>query len=303
LADVNTAVANNTLSGKVSSWVVTANGAYVVSQTYSPGLTLPVMSDFQDGATLTIYTSVLSGNDVYYTSANATPTGGAWNATYLYGGNDTYYENHVLMTYNDIFYGGDGIDTAVLPGKASNYSVQASNYVWDNLNKVGNLSGYIITDTTKLINTLQVNQVERLQFSETNIALDIAPNQTAGSVYMLYQATFNRTPDAGGLGYWIAQVDKGANIITSVGASFVASPEFVAKYGSNPTNASYIDNLYQNVLHRAGDSGGVTYWNQQLNSGAATKAFVLEQFATLAEGAALVAPTIAHGIAYTQWVG
>jgi hypothetical protein len=28
-----------------------------------------------------------------------------------------------------------------------------------------------------------------------------------------------------------------------------------------------------------------------------------EQFATLAEGAALVAPAIAHGIAYQQWVG
>jgi len=57
------------------------------------------------------------------------------------------------------------------------------------------------------------------------------------------------------------------------------------------------------VLHRAGDSGGIAYWNGQLNTGAATKAFVLEQFATLAEGAALVAPTIAHGIAYQQWVG
>jgi len=135
------------------------------------------------------------------------------------------------------------------------------------------------------------------------VALDIGPTQTAGSVYMLYQATFNRTPDAAGLGYWIAQVDKGANIITNVAASFIQSPEFVAKYGSNSSNASYVDNLYQNVLHRAGESGGVAYWNQQLNTGAATKAFVLEQFATLAEGAALVAPAIAHGIAYQQWVG
>jgi hypothetical protein len=222
---------------------------------------------------------------------------------YLYGGNDTYYENHVLMKYADLFYGGDGIDTAVLPGKASNYNIQASNYIWDNLKSIGNLPGYIITDNTKAINTLQVNQVERLSFTDTNVALDIGPTQTAGSVYMLYQATFNRTPDAPGLGYWMAQVDQGANIITTVAATFVTSPEFVAKYGVNPTNASYIDNLYQNVLHRAGESGGVAYWNGQLNTGAATKAFVLEQFATLAEGAALVAPAIAHGIAYTQWVG
>ena len=257
MADVNAAVANNTVSGTVNSFVVTSGGSYVISQTFTPGLSLQAFGAFEDGYTLASYSNTLSGNDVYYTSANATPTGGAWNGFYLYGGNDTFYENHVLMTYNDIFYGGDGIDTAVLPGKASNYNIQGGNNVWDSLNKVANLPGYYITDTTKAINTLQVNQVERLQFTDTMVALDNGPTQTAGSVYMLYQATFNRTPDAAGLGYWIAQVDKGANIITNVAASFVTSPEFVAKYGSNPSNASYVDNLYQNVLHRAGESGGV----------------------------------------------
>jgi len=191
----------------------------------------------------------------------------------------------------DTYTGGLGINTVTYSGSSTTFTLKP------------NGSNFTVSDLANAKGADTLTNIQRLQFSDTNIALDIASNQTAGSVYMLYQATFNRTPDAGGLGYWIAQVDKGANIITSVGASFVASPEFVAKYGSNPTNVSYIDNLYQNVLHRAGDSGGITYWNQQLNSGAATKAFVLEQFATLAEGAALVAPTIAHGITYTQWVG
>jgi len=303
MADANAAVGNNTVSGTVSAFVVTNNGSYVISQTFAPGLSLQAFSAFEDGYTLASYSTTLSGNDVYYTSANATATGGAWNGVYLYGGDDTYYENHVLMTYADIFYGGDGIDTAVMTGKSSNYGVQASNYIWDTLKQVGNLSGFTITDNTKANNTLQVNQVERLQFTDTMVALDNGPTQTAGAVYMLYQATFNRTPDVAGLGYWINAVDKGANIITNVASFFVTSSEFVAKYGANPTNASYVDNLYQNVLHRAGDAGGITYWNTQLNSGAVTKAYVLEQFATLAEGAANVAPTIAHGIAYTQWVG
>lgn len=164
-------------------------------------------------------------------------------------------------------------------------------------------SSTIVIDSSGTFGKDNLANIQRIHFSDTMVALDIGPTQTAGSVYMLYQATFNRTPDAAGLGYWINAVDKGANIIKDVAAAFVTSPEFIAKYGSNPTNASYVDNLYQNVLHRAGESGGVAYWNQQLNSGAATKAFVLEQFATLAEGAALVAPTIAHGIAYQQWVG
>lgn len=52
LADVNAAMTNNTLTGIVNSWVVTNKGAYVISQSYSPGLSLPVFSAFQDGNTL-----------------------------------------------------------------------------------------------------------------------------------------------------------------------------------------------------------------------------------------------------------
>jgi hypothetical protein len=208
---------------------------------------------------------------------------------------DNVVLNDVQSTYsatipNQIIT-GTGSQTVIYSGISSNFAITITG------------STISIVDNSMSLGTHTLTNIQRLQFTDTNVALDIIPTQTAGAIYMLYQATFNRTPDAAGLGYWIAQVDKGANIITTAAASFVQSPEFVAKYGSNPTNASYVDNLYQNVLHRAGESGGVAYWNQQLNTGAATKAFVLEQFATLAEGAALVAPAIAHGIAYTQWVG
>jgi hypothetical protein len=145
--------------------------------------------------------------------------------------------------------------------------------------------------------------VERLKFSDTNVALDIGPSQNAGSVYMLYKAAFNRAPDAGGMGYWLAQKDGGKNIVTDLAQGFVASKEFTDKYGTNPTNAAYVDKLYQNVLGRAGESGGVAYWNKELNEGNRTKAAVLVEFATLAEGASLVAPLIANGIQYQEWVG
>lgn len=159
----------------------------------------------------------------------------------------------------------------------------------------------INTFNTKVLTS--THTISRVIIDGKNIALDIAPNENAGSVYMLYQATFNRKPDAAGLGYWINAVDKGADITKDVAAAFVKSGEFVAKYGSNPTNASYVNNLYQNVLHRPGEAGGVTYWNKALNDGTVTKAAVLEAFATLPEGASLVAADIASGIAYTQWVG
>ena len=211
-----------------------------------------------------------------------------------WAGNDTFYDTNANTSAAHLD-GGLGSNASVYSDKAANYTVSA-------LGSGSFEIQHIVTNSAPNVDDTLIN-ISRLQFTDTMVALDIGPTQTAGAVYMLYQATFNRTPDAAGLGYWIAQVDKGANIVTNVAASFVASPEFVAKYGSNPSNASYVDNLYQNVLHRAGDAGGITYWNTQLNSGAVTKAYVLEQFATLPEGAANVAPTIAHGIAYQQWVG
>jgi len=204
-------------------------------------------------------------------------------------GNDVIYSQ---QNFGSSINGGLGLNTVNYFGAlSSNASVNISG------NAATVLSGSSTYKADDLIS------IERLQFSDTNIALDISPTQTAGSVYMLYQATFNRKPDAAGLGYWINAVDKGANIIKDVASFFVTSPEFVAKYGSNPSNASYVDNLYQNVLHRGGEAGGVAYWNQELNAGRITKAAVLEAFATLPEGASLVAADIAHGIAYTQWVG
>ena len=147
-----------------------------------------------------------------------------------------------------------------------------------------------------------LTNIERLKFSDANIALDIAPSQNAGSVYMLYKAAFNRPSDTSGMGYWIFLKDGGANIVTNIAQGFVNSAEFIAKYGANPSNSSYVNNLYQNVLGRAGESGGVAYWTGEMDAGRVNKAQALVQFATLAEGAALVAPLIANGITYTEWM-
>jgi len=301
MADVNAAIANNTLSGTVSSFVVASGGAYVITQTYSPVLSLPAFNNFQDG-TLPGYISALSGNDVYYTSATATATGGAWNGVYLYGGNDTYYQNHVLMTYSDIFYGGDGIDTAVFLGKASNYKIQAGT-VWDTLKKVSNLPGFTISDNTKTNNTLQINQVERLQFTDTTIALDIDANQIAGSGYMLYKAAFNRTPDVGGLGFWINKMDAGMSY-SDVAKNFVNSAEFKTAFGgANPTVNTLVTKLYNNVLNRTPDAGGLAFWQGKLNNEGWTTADVLGFFSTSGENVTNVTPLIANGIQYQQFVG
>jgi hypothetical protein len=200
--------------------------------------------------------------------------------------------NHVYGTVaNDLIDGGAGVDTYHAMGRSNQFSYEI---LRDSV-KLRDLGGLEGIDT--LMN------VERIKFYEKNIAFDIGPTQNAGSVYMLYKAAFNRLPDASGMGYWLAQKDVGVNIITVIAQGFVNSSEFISKYGSNPTNLSYINNLYQNVLGRTGEAGGVAYWTGEMDAGRVSKAQALVQFATLPEGASLVAPLIASGIQYQEWVG
>jgi hypothetical protein len=202
-----------------------------------------------------------------------------------YGGNDVF----AMQGSNLKIDGGLGIDTAVYSRPQAMFEL-----------KIASNNQATVNSLSRQIDELQ--NVERLKFSDNSVALDIAPIQNAGSVYMLYKAAFNRPSDASGMGYWIFLKDGGANIVTNIAQGFVNSAEFIAKYGANPSNSAYVNNLYQNVLGRAGEAGGVAYWTGEMDAGRVSKAQALVQFATLPEGAALVAPLIANGIQYQEWM-
>lgn len=192
---------------------------------------------------------------------------------------------------NDILDGGAGLDTAIYAAKLSEFSgtIGTQTILIDNIfNRYGRET---------------LTNIERLSFTDTMLALDTGANQTAGSAYMLYQAAFNRTPDLIGLGYWIAQLDGGKDLVNDVANFFISSTEFTSKYGPQSSNADFVNSLYRNVLHRDGETSGVNFWNAQLDKSALSRSEILVDFATLPEGASLVASDITQGIAYTQWVG
>jgi Ca2+-binding RTX toxin-like protein len=139
--------------------------------------------------------------------------------------------------------------------------------------------------------------IERLQFADANLAFDLEGN--AGQTYRLYQAAFNRTPDLGGLGGWIAAMDTGQTP-TQIATSFMASAEFQTLYGANPGNEQLVALLYTNALHRTADAEGLSYWVNQLSSKLQTRAQVLVNFSESTENKASVLPAIANGILYAN---
>jgi Domain of unknown function (DUF4214) len=116
----------------------------------------------------------------------------------------------------------------------------------------------------------------------------------AGPVSRLYLAAFNRIPDQPGLINWVGYAQ--ANSLLSVADTFTASQEFINLYGGL-SDTAYVTALYQNVLGRAPDPGGLANWTGLLASGT-SRGGVLIGFAQSPEGIKLFAPTLRTFLSY-----
>jgi hypothetical protein len=186
---------------------------------------------------------------------------------------------------NDSINGGNGTDTAVFSGNRGDHTITKTT------------TGFTVSSAADGTDTL--TNVERLKFGDATLALDISG--TDGQAYRVYQAAFNRTPDSGGLGFWINSMDNGKPL-SEVAAGFVASAEFKAVYGANPTNAQIVAKLYDNVLHRPGETAGVNFWIGELDSHRRSVAEVLAGFSESAENQAGLIGVIGNGFTYTPFI-
>ena len=54
--------------------------------------------------------------------------------------------------------------------------------------------------------------------------------------------------------------------LIEISSRFIDSNEFKSIYGTNPTNETFITNLYLNVLDRVPDNSGLDWWVDQLDN-------------------------------------
>jgi subtilisin-like proprotein convertase family protein len=208
-------------------------------------------------------------------AGNDTLTGGA--------GNDTLDGGHG----NDIIDGGAGLDTAVYHGARSGYTLTRT------------ASGFTLTDKSAVDGIDQLAQVERIKFTDVALAFDVDGN--GGQAFRIYQAAFNRTPDAAGLGYWMGQMDGGMTLL-DVAKGFVQSSEFKDLYGAAPSDADIVNRFYSNVLHRTADAAGAAFWTKLLDDHSLTTAEVLAQFSESPENKAALVGVTQNGIEYQPFV-
>ena len=185
---------------------------------------------------------------------------------------------------------GSGIDMAI-------YSTQKSN-----ITKTSN--GYSVNGDT-LIN------IERIQFEDADIALDTDGATSAGGIYRLYKATFNREPDTVGLGYWIAQADGDFKDAVRMAEDFTWSEEFQSlynitttdNYGTGTDVSELVTGFYENVLGRAPDVSGLNYYTDVIESHEKTVGRVLAEISDSPENYDNTIELIQNGIQYDLWLG
>ena len=263
----------------VNSFSLSNSGVLIKDQTFTKALNFGDFYKLLYPSSNSDWASLLQGDDVFYTSTNGDDTSN--NQIHLYDGNDTLYENQKLIKYNDIFYGGAGTDTAVFSAKSSYFNIMSSNSIYDDQSKVSNLSGFVISDNTKAVNTLQINQVEKIQFSDFTLdttSLTKTANLSKAalvSIVELYIASFNRAPDSVGLDYWGGRLSDGMSL-QDIAKSFFVQKETVAAYPTTMSTSDFVSAVYNNVLSRGPDTGGLNYWVGQLTNGSVSKdAFLL----------------------------
>lgn len=198
---------------------------------------------------------------------------------------------------------GGGSDREALPAKRLLASAPASNAIQifrggiEDYTIVKTAGGFAVVDKLGIESATDVAATARLRFADVSVAME--GDAVAGQAYRIYKAAFNRAPDYSGLGFWISAMDAGMSL-REVAAGFVGSAEFKSAYGAAPTHRQIVDMLYQNVLGRAGDAGGIVFWLGVLDQGMDTVAGVLAGFSESAENKAALQGTIQSGIIYSE---
>ncbi|MES2901206.1 MAG: DUF4214 domain-containing protein [Pseudomonadota bacterium] len=283
-AAVNYAVVSQPSHGKL---ILDANGSY----SYTPNTGM-MGSDFfsftlkDAGGVTNTYRGFISVRKIVATTAGSAD-GETLTSTSGHDLIDAGAGNDIIMgsAGSDGIDGGSGIDMVQYSGNRSGFALSMAGTTLA-ISKAGGGFDYLA-------------DIERVKFADVALAFDL--NGSGGAAYRVYQAAFDRTPDKGGLGFWMAQMDRGTSQV-EVARGFMQSKEFKDLYGENPTAEQFVGKLYNNVLHRAPEKAGYDFWVSVVASGY-DRAEVLAAFAESGENFAQLLGVMSAGMAYDPFGG
>lgn len=179
-------------------------------------------------------------------------------------GNDTFDS----YSTNDTIEGDTGFDTMIYSSARSNFTITRT------------ADGLSLTDTTSAAGKDDLRNIEQIKFSDAT--LDVEYNDV---VQQLYVAYFGRATDSAAMANFSATL-RGYGASTSIQTlntayssdsqirdlinTFGTSTESNNLYSGDTT--AFVTAVFQNVLNRAPQSSGLTFWRDAIDSGALTRA-------------------------------
>lgn len=127
---------------------------------------------------------------------------------------------------------------------------------------------------------------------------------TASDLQQLYIGYFGRAADQEGLNFWLDAINNGGLSLANVHASFVQSAEYNAQY-EGMTVAQKVAAVYENVLGRVADEGGLEFWTNAITTGVITEDQLIEGLLSglSANDAAIISNKIVVANYYTSAKG
>lgn len=162
----------------------------------------------------------------------------------------------------DFFDGGLGLDTVVYSGPQERYTI----------NKTGNR--YVVSEPTGSDDTDYLSNIERLQFSNGKVALDVE-NGNAGEAAKLIGALLGPTyvKDKALAGIVINLLDQKytSDTIANLG---LATPMFLSMAGSS-SNTDFVKQVFNNVVGRPPSPSESSTYVNMLDAGTSQSALAL----------------------------
>lgn len=271
-------------SGKVTvaagAEVVLINSSDTVTTTLTPPANAPVLI-FQGkgGVNATITDGASAGTP--HAGVDRVVIGSAGNDKITIA--DAKNTQIILGSGNSTVTGGAGADTIV--AGLGNSTVSGGKN--DVVQLAGNAEDYEVTvDNGRAVVTNnatdKVTDISKIQYVQLDNgkALVFANDSQQAAITTLYETTFGRTADAGGLQYWFDRAAAGTSL-DQIASEFTKSSEFTSDNG-NLNNYNFIQALYRNTFHRDADDDGLAYWTAALEFGGATRAQLVKSFADIA---------------------
>lgn len=187
-------------------------------------------------------------------------------------------------------YGYTGHNTVVYSAPSTKFTINVDSLLSPSNGTVTVYQGDPLAPTSA--NTMHA--VQTIQFSDQSIqtqwltkasllhSTDVTEFTILSEMYLAY---FNRAPDAIGLDYWASQAYDWhaaqptvamSEINKNIANVFSGTPEAISTYGTVTQQSSvaelqnFVNKVYQNVLDRAPDTGGLNYWVNNLQTGASS---------------------------------